>query len=355
MDRRRLVLIALVLLGVTAVGDFYVNGFGVFEQFGTGFTLSIEGQTHQITFELESQHDAAGIEQLVLKGEAAEVSVVAEDVDTIQMRASIKVYGENDADAHQYVNVARLEAPVEGSAIKPTITGAFPAGVTGTDVSWNIVVPRELAIDVDYNWGAVTIAGANAPVTVSLMGTVDLQHINAPVHLDHKAGAANVRNVTGDVTIEAGLGQVELADITGNLDVTSSAGGVIAKNVSGNVVFKGSMTGVEVDGVGGTFRASQEYGAVSARNIVGEIAIDVRMGAAMIRPLSAAPITAVVSQGDLTLSIPQELVDEYSFELTTHSGELIKPEQITAREHAEDGHVVDATVRQGALRVEVVN
>lgn len=350
MDRRRMILVAFAIVGIIALADVYVNGVGVFEQPFLRFSVRIEEQAPTASATREASYPSANIERLVLKDEAATLILTAEDVDEVQVSAQVKVYSRSEDAALRFLEESQLEMAVEAGSLLPHVTRPSLLGISKVEVVWTVTAPREMEIDVDYRYGVIQLSGSAAPVTVSTTGTVAIRDVEGPVQVTNGAGNVVVNNVIGDVSVESTFGVAEVQKVTGNLAIKNSAGSVSVSQIGGNVTFSGSMGDFVATGVGGSLTARHEMGQVRVTDISGEVDLNVRMGSATVRPGSAAPITANVSQGDLNIILPRVLVDQYRFQI---EGERVSlSPQLAARQQAEDGHLIRVNVPTGSIRIE---
>lgn len=353
MDRRRMILIVIAVLGVVAIGDLYTSGFGIFEQYGIGFTFRVEGNTPRLSFTLQDEVSASDLERLVIRGDIGNVNVRAGDVESVRVSATVHVSARSDEAAQEYMKSATLKLPVSDRAVEPQIQASDVAGVEGTGVEWQILVPRSMEVDVDARWGSVTVGGVHAPVTIAVLGNIHVGETVGPVRIKGGTGDVSVQHIQGDVTVEASIGTLHVRDIVGNVDVKSSTSEVVIEDISGYVLFSGSMGSMTADRVNGPLRAKQEFGDLRAIDVRGAVNVDMQMGTAYIRPSAVAPITAVVSQGELTIHLPQELASEYRLDLTADKVSI--PDSLRALEGRQGGELIDATVRFGTIQVYLAN
>lgn len=350
MDRRRIILLAIAVVGVIALADVFVNGVGIFEQQLFGFTFYDEESHPTAVFTSEASYPAADVDKLVLRDEVGTLILQADDVDTVSIEAEVSVYARDQAAALRFIEEARLELPVQDGALMPRISGPTVAGVRRTEVSWTITTPRDMEIDVDFQWGIIELSGVAAPVKATAKGTIEVRDVQGPVQLNSSVGMAVVQGVTGDVQVETSLGSAQVSHVTGDLFVQNSAGEVSVKDVTGSVTFAGSMGEFVGTGIAGNFSGRQEMGEMKVTDVTGQIDVYVRMGDAVVEPAAAAPISATVSQGALTLVLAEELLDQYRFDL--QSERLSVPEGFVTREQAQDGHLVHVRVPTGNLTVQ---
>lgn len=351
-----MLLIGLTVLVVIAIGDVYINGLGVFEQFGRGFTLTLQSQIPQMTVTLESSQAAAEIERLLMQGQGGSISVSGAETDTIDVRATVRVFAKNEEDARAYTETGlAIEPLVEGGTLKPRLVEGRRTGIDRIDVQWTVIVPKHLMVEVTNSLGAVKVSDVNAPVTVAASGSVDVTNVGAPLRVTSQGGILKVRGVEGDVSIESAFGSVEITDVMGNLDLKTATSDTKISNIQGRVVTEGSMAAMEIARVGGGLQSHHKLGFVAVREIVGEIVLDVTAGSAIIEPLTAAPITATVAGGDLTLAIPRHLVAKYSFSLEANPGEILQNPDLAQLmiEHQgqNDQHPVKVEVKNGTLNM----
>lgn len=351
MDRRRIILAIIAVLGVIAVGDVYVNGLHVLEGTFEGFTYRIEGPSPTASKYKEASYPAAGVRRVALSDDAASLILRASDVDAVHVQAQVRVYARSEEVALRYLEGVSVDFTLEDGVLTPRVSRPNVSGIQKVETAWRIVTPRDMAVDVDYRHGIVELSGVAGPVSASTTtGMVTVRDVEGPVQIKNDAGNVTVENVNGDVSVQTAFGTANVRSVTGDVGVKNSAGAIEIHDVSGDVTFSGSMGDFLATGIGGNFSGRQEMGQVRVSRVAGEIDLHVRMGSATVQPSAAAPITVTVSQGDLTLILPREITDRYRFEL--NASRVTMPNDLTAGEPRDDAHLVKVHVPTGTLRVE---
>jgi len=168
----------------------------------------------------EKTYDAAGVDRLRLQNVNGPVRVVTWERPHIKVHAVKRAKGSNAEEA-----VARTEIRVtkQGSTIdvetilpKPTRTwGIFNWGNrAGAEVTYELLVPAGLAVDVETVNGRISAEGRVAPLT--------LNTVNGSVRVESHAASLNVNTVNGSVDV-AFAGPLQAADLeTVNGSVTVS-------------------------------------------------------------------------------------------------------------------------------------
>lgn len=355
MDRRRVILTALFLLAAVAVVDVWLNGAGIAEEFGARVEVRVGSEAEPDAIaELEESYEVSSIQRVVLEGSNGRIHVEAAPVDEVRVAATVRIYAANgdSARAEEYARQLRLEASAEGGVLRPRVVAGALDGVRNVAVIWNVVVPEHLAVEAALGRGSVSVSGVQAPVFVRGAGDIDVSGIRGEVTVEADMGSVRVQNVEGNASVFVRLGDIDVAGVRGDVTLRLATGDVSVADVAGNVVYEGAMGAFEAARVSGTTRVKQDYGAVDIIDAAGPIHAEVGVGEAFLQPVAAAPITAAVSTGDLTLALPAALVPEYTFNLKgSKDGVAVRPEVARMMTQRTDGQLIDATVRAGEILV----
>jgi hypothetical protein len=142
-------------------------------------------------------------------GENGGISVTGESRRDLQVRARVQAWAADDAEAER---IARAVTVSSDGALRSD--GPARGGRTGWSVSFDVVAPREIDLDLEANNGGISVAGVR--------GELLLETRNGGIKLDGAAGNVRGRTVNGGVD----------ARLTGNswdgagLELVTTNGGV---------------------------------------------------------------------------------------------------------------------------------
>lgn len=357
MDRRRILLLTFALLVVAAVGDIYINRLSVFEQFAEGFTFKVEEEEPLRTVEVQGIYDAAGIERFFMEERRGMIVVVGDAIDEIIVTATVDIFAPKEEDADAFAQGLRIEADTEGGTFVPRLGEEQRKGIRRIDAIWEIRVPEHLAVEVKNRFGFIGVGNVQGPVDVSGSGSMQIVEIGGTVTVWNDLGLVELHGVGGDAFVEMNFGSLDLRDLAGSLDLNASAVDSRISHVKGSVTIDSRLGTIQMDRVDGKVSVRQSgFGLVIANNLMGEIDVESEAGNVIIQQGAAAPITATVNQGALSVTVSRAQLSEYHFALEADPDEMsISPEiaQILAEQgELENEYPVRATVKHGGLRVQ---
>lgn len=359
MDRRRILLLGFAVLAVLSIADIYVNGVGIFEHFGQGFTFRMGPEPPHVSRNMEVRRPAAGIDRLSLQGQGGLVTVRGAAVDEVIVVATVKAFATDEERAAALADAVSLGLTVADGAAVPRLVEAERRSGERLAVSWDITLPYDRMVDVTNGLGTVRISDMAGDVSVVAVGNIELANLSGKVTVSSQGSNVKLVDAAGDVDLDVAYGAVELQNVGGNLTVNASSGEVQIQGVQGDLYLQGSMGHVKVTDLAGDLYGRYNLGFVEAYDTAGAVELELAAGSTIIRPRSAGPINVSVRTGDLNLSIPRHLASSYSFEIAAQPDELNVDSRLTALMEA-DGEAgqrqpARLEVRQGKLNVLLVD
>ena len=155
--------LTLVCLGIGAVVFFAANG---------GFPTNNPFNVRNISSTLEESKTfkVDPEKPLILKvaNAAGDVTVTGADVDTVQVKVVKTAYDSSQARADAEVKNIKYTIEQTGSTI--TLTYELPKSMNFNNnintVDFIVTVPNEIKVDVDNNFGEVSVTDTNGPVDI---------------------------------------------------------------------------------------------------------------------------------------------------------------------------------------------
>ncbi|MQA82748.1 MAG: DUF4097 family beta strand repeat protein [Streptosporangiales bacterium] len=164
------------------------------------------------------------------------------------------------------------------------------------DVSYEIVVPADMRVEIDASSGAVQVDGVTGGTQVEASsGTITAKDLGGEVELESSSGDVNVTGASGNLDVSASSGEIKADGLTG--------GRVKAESSSGDVVlgFAAAPDRVELDVSSGDATITLPGGSttykVDVETSSGDEQVDVPTD-----PDAAHEITVEASSGDVTIS-----------------------------------------------------
>ncbi|WP_253771980.1 DUF4097 family beta strand repeat-containing protein [Goodfellowiella coeruleoviolacea] len=171
------------------------------------------------------------------------------------------------------------------------------------------------------------VVPAGTPVTGSTnSGKVSLEQV-AEVELTTSSGDVTVRGVAGDVGLRTNSGAVIVSDVAGAVRLESNSGRVELSELHQGMTVRTGSGDVAASAIGG-----------------GRVDLDVRSGDATVALVDRQDVTAKVTSGDLTLTVP---AGAYQVNSQTDSGDA----EIGVTQDPTADHRLDLTARSGRLSV----
>lgn len=221
-----IVALALVCAGIAAVAFFAANG---------GFPTNSPFDTRNISSQMEETKtvkvDAEKPVTLNVENAAGSVTITGGDVETMQVKVVKTAYDSTQARAD--AEVKTIKYTVEQSANTVTLKYEIPKSMNFNNnintVDFIVTVPQETTVDVDSNFGEVSVSGTK--------GNVDIKN---------DFGDVTIENIEGSLTAKTNGGEVNGTSIeagSGNIDLSSDFGNVTLKQADANDVTLDSNSG----------------------------------------------------------------------------------------------------------------
>ena len=145
---------------------------------------------------------------------------------------------------------------------------------------------------------------------------------NSSFRVDSTSAEYNVKNIqgqvraktmSGDISLDGGIGNVDLASVSGNVTVTGSYGRLNLSSVSGNVKADGDAEQFEAQTVSGDIRARiGPSNRINLESVSGDIDLRVKLG-------KRARLDANTVSGDIEVEFDSQPINA-SFEIETGPG-----------------------------------
>jgi DUF4097 and DUF4098 domain-containing protein YvlB len=161
----------------------------------------------------------------------------------------------------------------------------------GTNLRFEIKVPKKFDIEIESNGGGVSIANVEGTMRGRTMGgRLDLTKLKGYVDLKTMGGEISVTNSDLDGEVKTNGGRVLIQDVTGDLKGSSLGGQMIRKNVTnrrgdsmkdevhistmgGDIDVDDAPSGADVQTMGGNIRIRSASKFVKAKTMGGTIEI----------------------------------------------------------------------------------
>jgi len=291
-----------------------------------GFTVALLFVAAAGRAETEQRHDATrpfdrtvtvtSSQALRIDHKHGDVRITTHSRNDLRVQATIRVSADSQQDADEFVD--RIQIQMEEAPTAVTVRTQYP----GQDwsrtrrnlsfaVDYVITMPERMALDVRNSFGAVSVTGARADVSiVNAHGTLSVADIGGRSRLENAFGPIEATRMNGDVTITDANGNVSATTIAGALNVTNRFGRVTVNGVKGTMVVANSNGQVDVADAAAT-TVTNSFGMVTVRDIAAATitnsngavrATNVRGAATVKTSFAPAEIATVAGNVDVTNS-----------------------------------------------------
>jgi uncharacterized membrane protein len=249
--------------GVKIGGAISIGGDGEENDDAAGFS---DIKSWQLQSEENGELDisAVGMEGFELNNRNGNINVTGADIANVKISYTKKVYGDDSAAAQDFIKQIKLEQTTESGKI--VVKSAYPdkpARVKGHSIDFDVKVPRNMALYLDFKNGKADIKDIGKGVSVtSKNGSVTADKITGNFNVSMKNGPLKLNNVGGDVAVEMKNGQVVINDIGGKVAVANKNGHVKLKNVNGDLQAETEHGHIQADNIGGNIKAEAKMGMI---------------------------------------------------------------------------------------------
>lgn len=250
-------------------------------------------QIRTITRELATGPQAV----LQVEGRSGEVVVVAHDLPTVHVEATVRVWSALAVEADDAA--ALVERAIEQDGHRATVRApSLPQsegwalwGRRSGRIDYRIKVPQETAVRVLSRSGRVEVRQTHGRVHVECgSGRIELTEIVGAVTAASRSGAINVRAIAGDLSLEARSGRVEVREVIGRVDIDNRTGAVDVREVRGDVKVRARTGIVSVQQVDGTVDIETHTGTARySGRVCGDITIRAHTGSIVLAADPAHP------------------------------------------------------------------
>ncbi len=212
----------------------------------------------------ELSHAARDVDALNVDNTVGNVVVTGSSSDEVKVGYVLTVYADSRQAAEEYARGLEVKLSQKGSSLDLFVErreASLARGLTGIELDYTISLPRGVGVKFGNTHGQVHIAGVDGDVT-----------------LRAGSGPATVRQVSGNVDIDCGVGLVEAIDIRGDLKITNNHPGARISNIEGDVTVTSQLGAIDIERVTGKVEAGSGYGSISIRSVSGSVEARSRSG-----------------------------------------------------------------------------
>lgn len=231
MKRPVVIALLIVALAVVCVGI----GAVLFFTFDGGFPANNPFDVRNISSTVEESKtlkvDTENPLTLTVVDESGEVTITGADVDTVQVKVVKTAYDSTQARAD--AEVKGIDYSIEQTGGVITLQYEIPRSMNFSNnvntVDFIVTVPTEVTVDVDNNFGEVSVSDTKGNVVI-----------------ENDFGDVTVENIEGAVSVQTNSGEVaatSLAAGSGNIDLRSDFGNIILQKAGAKDIVLDSNSG----------------------------------------------------------------------------------------------------------------
>jgi len=204
----------LVLLLSVAGVDEFKNQFS-----GHGITF---GETFPFDLDLAPKAVPADA-RITIRNDRGDITVSTSDTNEIRVSGKKKVTTWNEEDAEKIANPASVEIVQNGDGyeIRPTASDSRVA------MDLDISIPKKSVLSIRSEKGDITVADLSTSVTIN----------------SNSSETIEVRDTSGDVSIDARKGDIKVSDTKGNVKISGKGGQIDVTSASGGLTLNGEFYG----------------------------------------------------------------------------------------------------------------
>jgi DUF4097 and DUF4098 domain-containing protein YvlB len=225
--------LAFVCLGIGAVIFFAANGgLPTNNPFDRRNVSSVQEESKTLKV------DADKPVTLRVTDDSGAVTVTGADVETVQVKVVKTAYDSSQSRADEEVKGIRYTIEQSGNTI--TLKYELPKSMNFNNkvntVDFIVTVPTATAVDIDSNFGDVSITGIKGnAVVVNDFGQVALEEVEGALSVSTNSGevtAASIKAGSADIELQSDFGAVELRNASGrNIILDSNSGTITLQDV----------------------------------------------------------------------------------------------------------------------------
>jgi hypothetical protein len=246
----------------------------------------------------------AGLNELRVTGNIAEVEIVGEDRQDVESTAHVESNGYDEAEANEYVKQSKLLADRTGSAL--ILRMEFPQGgrQRGT---LSLKVPSRLMVRVEPGSGVLKISNVASLEIAGTRGEATLRKIQGRVEISHRGGEVDIEDI-GTLDFTGRAGTLKVKDVRGDTTIKMEQGGeMTASRLAGAVDVDGRNCDVDLDDLSSTqgpVRINVNGGSLKIKGLKADTRIDSRNAEVEVAMAAPAAVAIYTDNERVTLTPP---------------------------------------------------
>lgn len=193
--------------------------------------------------------------------------------------AEVRVRGRACASDEELLPAIRLTAGRNGAEVQVQVElpetngGFFRDDYARLDLV--VEVPAGMDATVEDSSGELEMRNTGAVDVRDGSGELTVEQATGQVRIDDGSGEIILFGIAGDVVVADGSGDVEADDVRGGLTIEDSSGGIDVRGVTGSVTLTDSSGGIEIATVGGSVLVLDDgSGGIRVEDVQGDFTVE---------------------------------------------------------------------------------
>jgi len=345
MSKKLIVGLVIFLLIVVMVADFRVNGVKVFESFFRhletdsfrelqqgGMNYNFQGPSADIEVNNKLIDISNEIDTVYINNPIGSIDVKGEDRNDVALSYKITVYAKNIEIAESLVEKLEIIAEEDNNKLVFSLSDVeTPEGVYGIKRDYQLLVPRDLYLDIENKYGSLEASNFSGDVLLrNYYDEMNVSSVDGLAELYARYGNVYVKNV-GSLNLESGYNAVDISSVDGDLELEQSYGQARVSSIKGDAILDSSYGSIHFDDIGGSvdldskytqvrgsdfngkFKGRISYGQLQLSDINNEVEVDSRYTGLEIdldKDLNNYSLYCETEYGEINSNLPFNVVEE---------------------------------------------
>ncbi len=341
MTKKTIVTLVIVAVFLLMLLDFNINGAGVFESYfremETESMHKIDG-FQNMDF---SSEQARKISEMVINTEDTDqlqitnigsINITGEKRDNLKIKAVINVYADSEKQAREFLPELEIKSGKSEGRINLQLNEVnIPRYIKGIKVDYEITAPERLALLLKNKFGEMDVSNFSGDVNLNNMyKMMQVRDIRGDVLLDARYGDLYVENITGKTMIINRYNKATVKNISNNLELDAKYSDINLSSISGEMDIDTAYGKLNIDDVPRNIDLNSRYTKISVFNIKGILTADLEYGDFKIEEI-INDVNIRAKYTGLYFKLSSE-VDNYIIDCTTRYGDIDSVPELQVRE-----------------------
>lgn len=339
MQKKLIVGLIIILLATFMVIDFKINSISIFESFFREFetdsirdlrfgNIAYQGASAEIEVNNREILVTDNEKYLYIDNQMGSVDIVGAECDNITLSYELRVYAETVELAESYLTELEVIDSIDDNRLILELQKLKkPEGVYGIEVNYDILVPKEMFLNIQNKYGQLVVTNMSGNVLLrNSFDKMEVRNIGGQAELFAHYGdvfvksiedslklesayhsQVDVSNIEGDLIFKNAYGQARVARVNGDFNLDSSYGTIYFDEIRGDVNLVSKYTDIRGSKINGEFLAVISYGQINLLDINNHLDIDSRYAELELnlsKDLTDYRVYCEIEYGDISSDLP---------------------------------------------------